>query len=294
MRLTVSFDNITTRQPLNRRTPNYGNDAIQRDSQRSEFRLARERDSNHQVQVSNRNYLDPQWYQKSDNFNKILPAKEGLHNHKQLVIPQPLGLGQSVQSDDRFPLLSDFAFPQPDAVRPIAQVAGAPWVQSLRLHLDTLDNKQIDMVTSNEAYKDVLLNWLISATVRSNMSLSRILVISLDNSLHLLLQRKKIPSVFLPPESLLNPSAKFSEAFEKVMMIRLAVMRLLNYWGFDVANYDTDAIILKDPQPLYDDLAGSDIIGSVGKIPEDLIAEWGITICIGVVVLRSSERTGEI
>jgi len=118
-------------------------------------------------------------------------------------------------------------------------------------------------------------------------------VISLDEMLHKLLTRKAILSVFLPPLSLLNPDAYFSAPFERVMMIRLAVMRIINHLGFDVANYDTDAIILKDPQPLYSNLSRYDVIGSVGRIPDNLAQEWGITICNGVVLLRASKRIGK-
>lgn len=162
----------------------------------------------------------------------------------------------------------------------------------MRRHLSTLGkSKRINMVTSNSIYQDVLLNWLISAAVRSQLPLQSILVISLSQSLHTKLVERKIPSVYIPYFSLLRRGINFTQDFEKVMMLRLAVMRLLNHWGFDVHNYDTDAVLLKDPQPLYDRFAESDIIGSVGKIPRNLMAFWGITVCIGVVILKSNPHT---
>ena len=205
-------------------------------------------------------------------------------------------LQRNMTDDDlekRFPFQTKFSFPQPLAVKHREHIAQAQWVQDLRRLLSNVKSRQVSLVTSNIQYTDILLNWLISATVRSGVPLGSIIVVSLDRSLHQLLQKKAIPSLYLPPFSLLNPNAYFSVPFERVMMIRLTVMRIINHFGFDVANYDTDAIILRDPRPLYVSLAKYDIIGSVGKIPEDLVNEWGITICIGVVVIRASQRTGE-
>ena len=70
-------------------------------------------------------------------------------------------------------------------------------------------------------------------------------------------------------------------------------MRLVNYWGFDVANYDTDAIVLRNPEPLYyEQYRDSDFIGSYGHFPPDIKQEWGIAVCTGAVMIRSSICTG--
>ena len=72
-------------------------------------------------------------------------------------------------------------------------------------------------------------------------------------------------------------------------------MRLVNHWGFDIANYDTDAIILKNPEPLYyEQYRDSDFIGSYGHFPLDIRQEWGIAVCTGVVMIRSSIYTGNL
>ena len=194
----------------------------------------------------------------------------------------------------KFRIRQNFSFPEPQAVRPIEEIMKMEWFHMLTRYLKTLPpNSQITLATSNSRYLDVLLNWLISATVRSGIPLTSILIISLDRHVHDLLQRKHIASLYILPEALVDPSASFQEPFEKVMMTRLAVLRILSHWGFDIANYDTDAIILKDPQPLYNGLRDYDIVGSVGKYPYDLTDMWGITICIGVVLIRSSERIGK-
>ena len=176
---------------------------------------------------------------------------------------------------------------------PLSDIDNSQWMANLRRHLSTLSGriKVINMVTSNLQYQDVLLNWLISAVVRSGLEVDSVLVIAMERSLQARLAQRGIPSVYVPLFKLLKRDTNFTKEFDKVMMLRLAVMRLINHWGFDVHNYDTDAVLLRDPQPLYDQLITSDIISSVGRIPPDLMAQWGITICIGVVIIRSNQRT---
>ena len=213
-----------------------------------------------------------------------------------------LGLEQSHDRDElnaavelatRFPFRSGFSFPQPKIMRTLDDISKAPWVTDLRRYLRHYNSsREISLVTSNSKYTDVLLNWLISATVKSGIPAESILVISLDKAVHRLMLSKQFCSILVPPRTLIDESVTFSEPFEEVMMTRLAVMRIINHFGYGFVMYDSDAVILKDPQPLYDAVAHEDIIGSVGKIPYDLAAEWGITICIGVVLVRSSPRTG--
>ena len=70
-------------------------------------------------------------------------------------------------------------------------------------------------------------------------------------------------------------------------------MRILNHWGYDVANYDSDALILKNPEPRYNELRDCHLIGSVGHFPQKMNKEWGTAICIGVVMIRASPVTGK-
>lgn len=187
----------------------------------------------------------------------------------------------------------DFSFPQPLIMKPLKDIDSSQWICGLRRYLLSYSSdKPVALVTSNMKYIDILLNWLISAVVRSEISLDAILVVSMEEKLHQLLVRRSIPSVFISPSMFFLQNTIFQQTFEQVMMLRLAIMRVINHFGFDVVMYDTDAIILKNPQPLFDQLPNDDIVGSVGKIPQDLVAEWGITICIGVVLVKSSPQTG--
>lgn len=139
----------------------------------------------------------------------------------------------------------------------------------------------------------MLLNWLISATLVAGISLDDIIVISMDEPIHRLLVERGVKSVLVTPVMLLSELIGHRlRVFNQVMMTRLAVIRLLNHWGFDVANYDTDAILLKDPQAVFDRNAQSGVIGTFGKFPQGLYKQWGIAVCTAVLVVRSTPQTG--
>ena len=73
----------------------------------------------------------------------------------------------------------------------------------------------------------------------------------------------------------------------------MTILRLINHYGYTVVNYDCDAILLKNPQPIFDGHKDADIIGTFGKGPGQLYVKWGITLNTGVMVLRSSEKIGK-
>lgn len=250
----------------------------------------------HTLQLGNSSQEHPQLQHIEDPPQSRRPKAIDLFlsNHHAVPMQDEAGLSAAVKLATRFPFQSDFSFPQPNVMRTLDDISRASWVTDLRYYLSTYNySREISLVTSNSKYTDVLLNWLISATVKSGIPVKSILIISLDKTIHRLLLAKQFCSIFIPPRSLLDASANFSQPFEHIMMARLAIMRIVNHFGYDFVMYDSDAVILKDPQPLYDTLPYEDIIGSVGKIPYDLAAEWGITICIGVVLVRSSPKTGE-
>ena len=194
---------------------------------------------------------------------------------------------------DQFLIKAGFHFPQPRAIKPLQEVLHSDWLKDLRATLHTMTSKQLTMVTSNLQYRDVLLNWLISAVIRGKIPLENILVISMDESVHRILQPKGVKSVLVTPRSFLTEAVRGMGTFPEVMMTRLGIIRLLNHWGFDVINYDTDAILLRDPQPIFDRLSKSGIIGTFGKFPQNLKQEWGITLCTAVLAVRSSQQTGK-
>ena len=196
----------------------------------------------------------------------------------------------------------NFSLPVPFATLPLGQLLQVQWMQELRHYLNavTPDSGPVTIVSSDYSYREILINWLISALVQVDRPLSNVLVLSLDSSLHALLQGKGFACIHVPPEQLLRSvvinrlALTGHVAFTQVHILRLTVMRMVNHWGFDVANYDTDAIILKNPEPLYyKQYRDSDFIGSYGHSPMDIKQEWGIAICIGAVMIRSSNNTGK-
>ena len=198
-----------------------------------------------------------------------------------------------------FEIRQPFSLPVPFATLPLEQILHTEWLQALKDFLHTLkpDSGPVTIVSSDYKYSEVLLNWLISALVRVDRPLSNVLVLSLDSSLQALLQRRGFACIHVPPESLVRPALiaklKYHVAFTQVHILRLTVMRFINHWGFDAANYDTDAIIMKNPEPLYyHQHKSSDFIGSYGHFPQEMQREWGIAVCIGVMMIKSSKQTG--
>ncbi len=194
---------------------------------------------------------------------------------------------------DRFQIREPCSLPQRFASKPLEVLLRQPWIQELKEFLGSLNATLVSMVTSDYKYRDVLLNWLISAKVKVHPPLSNILVLSLDSSLHQMLRSRGIASVHIPPEPLITVKLTSHVGFSQVHIIRLTVMRLINHWGYDVANYDTDAIILKNPEPLYHQDEGVDMIGSFGHFPQELYHMWGVAVCIGVVMIRATRQTGK-
>lgn len=81
--------------------------------------------------------------------------------------------------------------------------------------------------------------------------------------------------------------------YSYVWIIRMVVYRLINYFGYDVVSYDTDAIPLRNLQPVFDKYRDHDIIGSAGHFPFHLGRAWGFTLCMGVVRFKSNANTGK-
>lgn len=204
-----------------------------------------------------------------------------------------------------FVIRDHFTLPMPKATPPIYDLIRQQWMEDLRNYLLEVPPKTnssrslISIVTCDSKFKDVLLNWLISAMLDAQPPLSNILILALDRPLQRSLAEHGFSSVYVDYEQLLAPrmlsvlTGKSHNAFYIVMILRLTVMRLLNHWGYNAANYDADAIILRNPELLYyGELGGSDLIGSRGKFPEVAKSDLGLTMCAGVFMIKSSPGTG--
>ena len=100
-------------------------------------------------------------------------------------------------------------------------------------------------------------------------------------------------SLYVSPEMVIDPKAKITRVFSQVHIVRLAVVRLMNHYGYDVVNYDCDAILLKNPQTIFDSHKDSEMIGTFGKGPSHLFSKWGVTLNTGVMLLRSGAKLGK-
>lgn len=180
------------------------------------------------------------------------------------------------------------------ALKSTEEVLGSAWVLRLReligkIHL----RKQVTIVFSNSDYMESLLNWLIAARVQLSPPLANMLIVCLDVDVCRILHRRNISSLHIDPTTVVNSTHLEGKEYRyTVWMVRYVVFRMINYWGYDFVAYDTDALIVKNPQELFDRHRSSDIVGSAGKFPHALGRQWGFTICMGVILFRSSPRTG--
>ena len=193
---------------------------------------------------------------------------------------------------DQFVIEDDFTLPMEEYTLPIKKLIKKQWMVDLQDYLHKIPpGSLISIASGDSSYENVLLNWLISATVNTYPPLSHILILSLDRPLHKTLVDHGFDSLYVGYKDLLasnlhSENHKRPLAFYKVMVTRLTVMRLMNHWGYDTANYDTDAIILKNPEHLYyRDFKSSDLIGSKAAVPN-------LSMCAGVFMTKSTPRIG--
>ena len=197
-----------------------------------------------------------------------------------------------------FLLDGSFTSPWPSS-RSVESIQKEAWFKELATFLDnSVPHLPIVLVSSDSDFQDALLNWLISALLRQNDPVSNILVLTYQPSLCVFINSKKIVNcISILPETLTAEGAyrhKKNNGMRRLLLIRVFVMRLLTYWGYDVANFDTDAILLKNPIPvlLSQEFSNSDVIGTFGgTLPGALHNKWGVVLCMGAIFLRSTSHT---
>ena len=180
------------------------------------------------------------------------------------------------------------------AVRSVEQILAAQWVPRLWDYLAQLETRYVTLCVADSRYTESVVNWLVSALVVTEPPLDNVLIVSLDKELSEFLQSHGLDSVFMDPDTILREDVKLPTNFSHIWATRLVLFRLVNHWGYTLATYDSDALLARNPQSLFLELAGSDLIGSPGVYPFSLHREWkSPTLCMGVVLFRASHRTGE-
>ena len=197
-----------------------------------------------------------------------------------------------------FLLHNSFSSPWQNS-RSVETIQKEPWFKELKTFLlNSVPKSPIVLVASDSDFQDALLNWLISALLRQTEPVTNILVLTYSPSFCVFINSKKIVNcISVLPGSLSANSVymrKEKTGMFPLLLIRVFVMRLLTYWGYNVANFDTDAILLKNPIPVFQspEFSNSDVIGTFGGLfPQALHDKWGVVLCMGAIFLRSTSHT---
>ena len=177
-------------------------------------------------------------------------------------------------------------------------ILNLPWVKQLQRmlsHISTTHNPQVNLVVADEKSIELLLNWMIAALVRLDDPLRNVIVLGIDVGVCELLDNWNIACVFSDPTTFLQPNDKFVRFLPVYWapQTRLLAARLVNFWGYSFATYDTDAVLLRNPQPLYNAHRGPNIIAGAGDHwPRWARQEWGFAVCLGAMLIRNGPNTG--
>ena len=183
--------------------------------------------------------------------------------------------------------------------RSVETILKEPWfIELTTFLLNSVPNSPIVLVASDSYFQDALLNWLISALLRQTEPVTNILVLTYSPSFCVFINSKQIVNcISILPGSVSADGFyvhKEKNGMYPLLLIRVFVMRLLTYWGYNVANFDTDAILLKNPIPVFQspEFSNSDVVGTFGgSMPGALHNKWGVVLCMGAIFLRSTSRT---
>ena len=204
-----------------------------------------------------------------------------------------------------FPLDDSYSLPFQGTLM-TSSLQTVEWPKTLKNFLQHLQSPHdpVVLVVADNSFKPVLINWLIFSQLNLNPPLKNVLIVTNDDELCLFLAGKKLNNCLSVPLSTLlqgpvlnSLTHMFNQKRSRITqlcLIRTSVMRILNRWGFDVANFDSDAIILRNPLPLLREYPGADIVGTFGGgLPQPLRIEWGLVLCMGAIVVRSTSATGD-
>ena len=175
------------------------------------------------------------------------------------------------------------------------------WFQLLLSYTRTFDpSEPVITVCADTSFIDGLLNWLISALVLQKHPPKNILIVTNQAKVCSFLSAHKVPvgCLKLFSKSVLNGAGMKQvkgHKFSQLLVIRMSVMRILNHFGYDVLNMDTDAIMLKNIIPVFELNRDSDVVGTFGgHLPKQIFYKWGLVLCMGTILIRSTPATGMI
>lgn len=202
---------------------------------------------------------------------------------------RPLGRIKSLDEPCKSSATYDHLSVIPEYTRPIAM--DTEWICNLYQKVQQLEERQVTLLVCNEDYLDVLINWLAHAILYAFYPTKSILIIAFDYFTHQTLQNKGFHSVYILPEAVAKTNT--NDTVANIWVARVTIARLLNYWNYSVLEFDSDAIMIKNIQPILNKFNNSDIIASAGKYPHYINKKWRApTICMGVILIKCSPATG--
>ena len=213
-------------------------------------------------------------------------------DEKETISPFPKT--PNTEDEGKIPFLPN-TLPYAVNLRSTDALQQALWTTHLYQYLQSLNKSispQVNMVFGDSDHRELVLNWIIAAKVRLDPPLHNIMVLSLDQPLCDFLASKKVPvaCIAVPPESFLaSPGPK---SWEQGVSCRFLVLRIINFWGYDVASYDCDAVLLRNLQPLYDSNPDVKLFAGSGTFPSTISNKWGFSLCSCVLLLGSHPSIG--
>ena len=179
---------------------------------------------------------------------------------------------------------------------PASDILGADWITSLKDILSVRENlakdKLVITVICTEPYYNVLVNWFAAWYKNTKIDVADVLIVVTEEEVYHSLRTRKLSVLYVRKESIIEEPERHSK-FRQILMIRCSVTRVLNYWGYDVAMMDLDAIALRDPRSIFRSYPDAQVVASKGTFPHELSKLWGQTLCMGFVLFRSSSATGK-
>ena len=183
-------------------------------------------------------------------------------------------------------------------LKSIREIQQASWTTQLYAYLKSLNHSvrpHVNMVFGDSRHMDVVLNWIIAAHLRLNPPLHNIMVLSIDQPLcdFLALKEVRVACIAVPPESFLASTEMLF--YNRRVKSRLLVLRMINFWGYDVASYDCDAVVRHNPQHLFQSNPNVQIFGGASYTAQWFAEKFGIdrfAVCGGALMVKSHPSTG--
>ena len=236
----------------------------------------------------------------------VLPVVQQAETKSKLFIPLQEGGKEeeeevSLELPSVAPSLPDiYTLPFRNFLKSREELEKVEWLATLHNYLLTLNKSvspHLNVVNGDYKHRYVMENWIVAAVTKLNPPLHNVLVLSLDKqlcdyissgnrtgSLDVTCIVASVNSTF---------SSEVGEYWITGTMTRPVTLSLINYWGYDVATYDSDAVLMKNPQELYEDHPNTHLISSASQWPGYLGNPWGFTLCTGAMLLRTSSAMGE-